>query len=307
MSVFTQITRSQLELLLQQYTIGDFLDYGGIEAGVTNTNYWLQTTQGTFIVTIFEHLTAAELPFFIYLMNFSSGGHIPTAPVFSDQNDEFIYMFNNKPLVISGFLPGKTLLSVNNEQLQAIGHVLGRFHNLCEYFPEQREDSCSLSWHQTRLEKLLEVLQPEDAQLLKDEFDFVWGQDFSQLPQGIIHADLFLDNLLFTGNHVTGMIDLFYACNGPLLFDLAICVNDSCRHEDGRYNETAIADLLAAYEQERPLTKVEKDLWPAMRRRAALRFWLSRLYDYHFPPEGELILCKDPFEFQQIVEQLRTL
>jgi homoserine kinase type II len=179
-------------------------------------------------------------------------------------------------------------------------HVVG------QEFQGHRENRRGPHWWVETSEQVLARLNGKDAELLRNEIVFQKQHRHDSLPRGVIHADLFRDNALFTGDRLTGIIDFYYACNDVLLYDVAVTVNDWCCHQDGRFDELRLQAFLDAYRQERQFTSNEQEAWPVMLRAAALRFWLSRLYDMHFPREGEITHIKDPDVFRQILQQRIT-
>jgi len=301
MSVFTNITSSELSNLLENYAIGQLIEYTGISAGVTNSNFFVKTTQAEYVLTIFEELTANQLPFFIALTKHLSAQGLCCPMPIADKNSNYIHFQQNKPIIINSKLAGETCEYFTIEHCQQFGSALGKLHLAAHSFPMQQPNSRGLDWHQQTAEKLYPVLDIDERNLLKHEMDFLIKQDYSNLPQGIIHADLFPDNVLFHQNQLSGIIDFYYACTGYWLYDLAICANAWCIKKNGQVDISKQQTLLAAYQQQRQLTTEEEALWPAMRKTAALRFWLSRLLDYHFTPSGNAVLTKDPVEFKQIL------
>ena len=308
MSVFTSISQDQLRDFLDHFPqLGEATDLTGISQGVENTNYFLTTEAGSYILTIFERVPEEDLPFFLNLMAFLSGNELPVPqPVINDGGDYLRYLAG-KPAAIVTRLPGKTVYYPSVAHVEAIGRFLGRMHHTGMRFPQQRENPRGPAWWSDTADALADDLSAEEHNLLQDELTYQFHNRRVDLPRGVVHADLFHDNALFQGSELTGVIDFYYACTDVLAYDLAIVANDWCTHPDGTLNPYRARALLHNYHTERPLTRIEEALWPMFLRGAALRFWLSRLWDYHHPRAGELTATKDPDVFRAILEARRDL
>ena len=184
----------------------------------------------------------------------------------------------------------------------AVGTMLGRIHVAGHSYRKRMDNPRGLSWWREVTPQLTRFLSPAEAKLVQREVDFQSASRFDALPRGAIHADLFRDNVLFESTHISGVIDFYFACTDALLYDVAICVNDWCVSDAGTVDQQRTAALLDAYQSARPLASGEAAAWPVMLRAAALRFWISRLYDYHLPRPGELTHAKDPAHFRRILE-----
>lgn len=305
MSVYTPLSKAEISDCLTHYDIGALAGYAGINDGVTNTIYQINTDKGDYILTLFEDLTASELPFFLDLMSHCSQRGLACPDVIANKNGETICTLKKKPAVILSFLPGQTQQQITPQMRAAIGKQLAKLHLATADFPESLSNPRGLAWMISTAKPLGSVLTDEDKALLSDEIEFLNQMDFSQCPTGIIHADLFRDNVLFVEDEISGILDFYYACNDVLAYDLAIVANDWCLDEDGEFSAQACEELLAAYEQERAFTEAEKVAWPALLRMAALRFWLSRLLDFHTRERNELIQIKDPDEFKRHLQRHR--
>lgn len=308
MSVYTVVSESELRHFLQQYDSGELVSYEGISAGIENTNYFVDTTKGRYILTLFEHHTAQELVYFLDLMAMLADASVPTAKPIKQKTGDILSTLNKKPAALVTRLKGDTLhkQETNFAQCAAIGDVLAKMHVAGENFPHQRKPDRGAKWRQAMGKKLLtdDVLGLDDRQLLKQELDYQERVNFDGLPSGVIHADLFRDNAMFEGDTLTGIIDLYYACNDTFLFDMAVVANDWCCKPEGILDEKKLSIFLNAYHQVRPLQAVEHEDWFAMLKAAALRFWLSRLNDKFSPREGELTQVKDPNEFKAKLQSL---
>lgn len=301
MSVYTTIERDELEAFLLHYTIGELRDYSGISDGIENTNYFVNTSQGRYVLTIFEELGADELPYFLDLMAFLAEHDVPSAHPVEDKQGQFLRSLKNKPAALVARLEGSGVTDVNNNQCRALGENLGKLHAVSHQFNSHRDNPRGPAWWHAMSEKLDSHLSAEERTLLDSEMHFQAQHRHDKLPVGVIHADLFRDNALFDGDQLTGIIDFYYACNDVQLYDLAITVNDWCSTQDGHLDEQRVSAMLKHYSRKRPLTDEEIQAWSVMLRAAALRFWLSRLHDKHFPKEGEMTHIKDPDVFRKIL------
>ncbi|MBA2410399.1 MAG: homoserine kinase [Gammaproteobacteria bacterium] len=303
MSVYTPINRPQLEAFLSLYDEGALLAFSGISAGIENSNFFVTTERGEFVLTLFEKHAAYELPFFLNLMAHLADHGIPSAHPIADRHGDFLQQLNGKPAALVRRLTGASPNIANLQQCGAVGQVLARLHLAVRDFKGHRENDRGYSWWLAVREVMHTRLTDSDARLLGAELQFQRQDRFEGLPRGIIHADLFRDNAMFMGDALTGVIDFYYACDDVFMYDLAITANDWCSGRDGSLEISKIDALLAAYDETRPLLPVERRAWPVMVRAAALRFWLSRLYDKHFPRAGHITHTKDPDEFKLILMQ----
>lgn len=305
MSVYTVIDSEQLSEFLTDYDLGDLVGFEGISAGIENTNYFVDTQDGRYVLTIFEHHSAQELGYFLNIMAFMAEHQIPTAHPIADKQGEYLNSLCGKPAALVERLSGGTLEQPSVKQCEVMGYELARFHLAGQDFSYYRPNDRGLDWAQEQVERLGQKIEPADQVLLGNELAFQSSVDWGHLPQTVIHADLFTDNALFDGDRLTGIIDLYYACHGACIYDLAVMVNDWCRLDDHSLDKDKKAALLDAYERVRPLNVDEHHAWPAALRMAALRFWLSRLKDKLIPREGEITMIKDPDVFKTLLIQHR--
>lgn len=305
MSVYTRIERHELEEFLCNYALGELVDFSGISAGIENTNYFVTTTHGEFVLTLFETMDAHELPYFLDLMAHLAEHGVPSAHPRADLQGRYLRRLNGKPAALVQRLCGANVDRPTPAQCAALGQALGHLHSAGLAFTGRRAHARGPAWREQTAHKVLPRLSRADAELVQTELQFQAQVRMDDLPQGVIHADLFRDNALFVGDTLTGIIDFYYACNDALLYDLAVTVNDWCSLPDGALQETALQPLLSHYQRQRPLHVREYDAWPALLRAAALRFWLSRLHDLHFPRRGEITHIKDPDVFKRILLQRR--
>jgi len=301
MSVYTVIERAELEVFLSDYQVGTLETFEGISAGIENTNYFVNTTGGQFVLTLFEHHTFEELPYFLNIMAFMAEHNIPTAHPIQTLSNGYLKALKGKPAALVQRLKGKGVENPTDKQCAVMGEQMARFHLAGLDYTSYRANDRDLVWMQATFEQLQQQLNAEDRQQIAQELAFQQEVDWQGLPQGVIHADLFCDNALFEGDKLSGIIDLYYACHAALIYDLAVMVNDWCRQPDLSFDASKIQIMLSAYQQQRPLNEAEKGTWPAALRLAALRFWLSRLKDQILPREGEMTQIKDPNVFKQVL------
>ncbi len=301
MSVYTRVERDELEAFLQHYSVGPLTDYEGISAGIENTNYFVNTNEGQYVLTLFEWLGFDELPYFMDLTAHLADDGVPCPHPIADNDQQFLRELNGKPAALVTRLAGHNIEQPNSKQAQEVGRHLGHMHVSGQSFTGTRDNERGSGWWQDTLQRLRPVMPVEQLNLLEGEIRHQSTYDTSGLPAGVIHADLFRDNVLFTDNRLTGMIDFYYACNDLLLYDLAVTVNDWCSTSDGALDQTLAQDMLSTYDSKRPLSEKEHARWPDMLRAAALRFWLSRLQDKYFPRDGEITHIKDPDVFMRIL------
>jgi homoserine kinase type II len=316
MSVYTVVEENQLVAFLEDYDVGTLDSYTGISAGIENTNYFVNTKKNghlqQFVLTIFEHHTFDELPYFLNIMAFMAEHNIPTAHPMPTMSNGYLKELCGKPAALVERLVGSTVEDPSVVQCGVMGGQLARFHAAGHQYEDNRANDRDINWMKRTFSDIKEHLSAEESQLIESEFEFQALTDWSELPKGVIHADLFCDNAMFNGDHLTGIIDLYYACNAPMLYDLAVMVNDWCRiHADNpadiEFDQQRVDAMLSAYQTQRSLTDKEQQAWPAALRLAALRFFLSRLKDKHIPREGEMTQIKDPDVFKRVLTIHRSI
>jgi len=311
MSVYTVVEENQLVAFLEDYDVGTLDSFEGISAGIENTNYFVNTKNNghlqQFVLTIFEHHSFEELPYFLNIMAFMAEHNIPTAHPMPTHSDGYLKELCGKPAALVERLVGGTVEDPSSVQCGVMGGQLARFHAAGQNYQEHRDNDRDIQWMKATFSDIKIHLNSEDCQLIEDEFEFQDTIHWDDLPKGVIHADLFCDNAMFNGDQLTGIIDLYYACHAPLLYDLAVMVNDWCRiHADNpaeiEFDQQRVDEMLSAYQAQRSLTDAEQAAWPAALRLAALRFFLSRLKDKHIPREGEMTQIKDPDVFKRVLQ-----
>ncbi len=310
MSVYTCIEQPQLEHFLSHYAIGQLINYSGILAGIENTNYLLHTSEGRYVLTIFESLSVKQLPFYLDLLNFLHQQRYPAPrPILNDRK-QFLTTLNNKPAAIFQHLPGHSIGWASENQCQQIGIYLAKLHLLANDSGFKKNNNKGLAACQSTFNRLENHLSIHDRASLKKELSI--QQHFQQsilpdldLPRGVIHADLFKDNVLFDQNSISGILDFYNACTDYLLLDIAITVNDWCQFNKG-IDPSRLNALLTGYQSIRPLSDTELAHLPMFLRFAAMRFCLSRLDHYYNPKPGDLTLQKDPGVFAQILKDYQA-
>lgn len=313
MSVFTTLTLEEVRAWLCDFDIGEIVDLRGIAAGITNTNYFVITQNShlehrRYVLTIFERNTLEELPYFVDLMTHLAKHGVPCPTPIADKNSIALHVLKGKPAMLVSCLKGIDVATPSMEQIKQVGLALAKMHLAGQGFTQAGVNQRGQDWFTATAQKVLPKMSiVAEQKLLKSELAFQQKLDTNALPRGAIHGDLFRDNVLFEGAELAGLIDFYYACDDALLYDVAIAVNEWCVNHNGSdlglVDADKLAVLLGAYESLRPLSKLEWKLWIAMLRRAALRFWLSRLHDFHFPQAGELTHAKDPNHFKNILQQ----
>lgn len=309
MAVFTPVTLEQLAVWLKNYSIGTPLELAGIASGIENSNFFLTTSHGQYVLTLFEKLTRGELPFYIHLMAHLARHGIPCPAPIADRDNEYLGQLNGKPAVIVSRLAGVSQMSPGPAHCAAIGAMLADLHTAGQSFGRRLDNPRGPRWWNQTAPQVMPFLAPGEQAMLAEELRFQRLHRSDDLPRGVVHADLFRDNCLFEITagvpRVGGIIDFYFAGNDVLLFDVAVTVNDWCSEDSGELDGVRAEALLVAYHEQRPLTAEERTAWPVMLRSAALRFWLSRVLDYHQPRAGEIIHAHDPARFRDIL-QLRV-
>ncbi len=310
MAVYTEVGLTEADALFQRLGLGVLTELRGIRSGIENTNYYASTAQGQWVLTLFERLTPAQLPYYLHLMQHLAKKGIPVPAPQADAGGELLHHLAGKPAAVVTRLPGGHRLAPDAAHCAQVGTMLARMHLAGADFALEQPHLRGLAWWAETVPVVLPHVTPGQAALLQDELAFQQQLAASAagaaLPRGPIHADLFRDNVMFDdtagGDVLCGVFDFYFAGTDTLLFDIAVCLNDWCTDPaSGALDDTRAAAFMAAYEAVRPLVSAELRLTPALLRGAALRFWLSRLWDWHLPRGAALLAPKDPAQLERVL------
>jgi homoserine kinase type II len=305
MSVYTPVSADELTAWLTRYALGTVHGFAPIAAGIENTNYFLTAAKGRYVLTLYERLPPEELPFYLNLMaHLARAGVMAPAPE-PDRSGALWSFLNGKPAGLVARLEGSPVERPDAAHCAAVGTALAGLHLAAKQYRGRLTNRRGPGWWRQAARAVRPLLSAEQNALVASELKYQAGFAKTKLPRGAIHGDLFCDNVLFVAGQVTGIIDFGFAATDALAYDLAITVNDWCGEPDGASAGTLdgerVRALIGAYAALRPLAFEERALWGPLLRAAALRFWLSRLYDLHLPRQGELTHAHDPTAFEQIL------
>ena len=310
MAVYTEVRFDEADALFQRLGLGPLTDLQGIRSGIENTNYYATTARGQWVLTLFERLAAEQLPYYLRFMEHLALKGIPVPAPQPDRLGGLVHVLAGKPAAVVTRLPGSHRLSPDAAHCAQVGAMLARIHLAGASFSLQQPHLRGLAWWTETAPLVLPHLSTEQAALLRDELAFQQHLASSPagqaLPRGPIHADLFRDNVMFDDtagtDRLCGFFDFYFAGTDMLLFDVAVCLNDWCADPaTGQLDEARAAVFTAAYERARPLTAGEARAMPSLLRAAALRFWISRLWDWHLPRSAALLQAKDPTQFERML------
>ena len=301
MAVFTPVGIAELNPWLAQFGLPEAHALEGIPSGIENTNYFVGAGQGAYVLTLFEKLTPGELPFYLGLMDHLAQAGLPCPSPARTASGALFAPLNGKPASLVSRLRGRSVMEPDETHCAAIGAITAQLHLAAADYPATQDNPRGPRWWARTAPQVLPVMPAAEQALLDDELSVQLSHRLDPLPRGVVHADLFRDNVLFEGTRVGGVIDFYFAGADAWLFDLAVVVNDWGIDPQAQYHPARCQALLDAYQAVRPLTAAEKRCWPVMLRAAALRFWLSRLYDLHLPRAGELIHPHDPSRFRDVL------
>lgn len=306
MSVYTSVDFEQLEQFMMRYDLGKAIDFKPIASGITNSNYTLGTDQGQYVLTLYEHHSDDELDYMLNLQRHLARRAVHCSQPLTDRRGEFYSTLNNRPAAIIQRLPGEVQTSPDIEHCALIGAELAKFHLAGQDFEPVRVNPRGLDWIVAVSDMLQEYLDDSDQAAIESSLLATRHFDLEALPRGAIHADLFHDNALFDGETLSGILDFDYACTDCYVLDIAVLLNDWCIDQHYQFVDTRVRAVIEAYQRQRSLEPTELIALPLMLRLAALRFWLSRLYDKTFPLSGELTFTKPPDQFREM-HRLRSI
>ena len=308
MAVFTSVSLDDLSHWIEQFPLGKATAIKGIASGIENSNFFVTTERGEFVLTIFENLDFDQLPFYLNLMrHLAERGVLVPAPVANDAG-ELVVPLHGKPAALVSKLDGASQMDPQPVHCAAVGAMVARMHLAARDFPLTQPNLRGLDWWNETTPQVLPFLAPENAALLSAELafqqQFAASEAYRQLVRGPVHADLFRNNVMFDGERLTGFFDFYFAGCDTWLFDLAVTVNDWCIDQASGVLDTArVTAMLDSYHAVQPFSDAERACWQAMLRAAALRFWLSRLYDLYLPRQAEILTPHDPAHFERILRE----
>ena len=305
MSVYTSLSWDQIESVISSYRLAPLTRYSGISAGIENTNYLLNTVQGDFILTLYEHCQADELnPYLDLLVQLAQYESYYPSPL-ADIQQGYLQLLAGKPAAVFKCLSGKSVQQATMYQCQSVARALAKLHLNSSSLTFSIKNPRNIEWIQETALQISSFVSLQDSILLEDELKYQLKHTTQHLTQGIIHADLFKDNILFVGDSLTGMLDFYAACCDCYLLDVAITLNDWCVDKQGVFERKHQDVFMQAYKQVRAISQDEERSLPLLLRRACLRFWLSRLEHKLYPREGEITQEKDPDVFKNLLLQHR--
>lgn len=308
MAVFTEVSEQQARALLSQLSIGELVSLQGISSGIENTNYFLTTDQGDYVLTLFERLNHEQLPFYLYLMKHLAARGVPVPDPQSNQQGDILLTLLGKPAAVVNRLSGQSELQPDTAHCAAMGRTLAQMHLAARDYDRFQINLRGLAWWNDTVPLVLPHLTPEQHQLLTHELAYQNHVSslsaYAALPSGPVHADAFRNNVMFDGEQLSGVFDFYFAGCDHWLFDLGVCVNDWCIDwQTGEMDHARLQAMLSAYQSVRRLTAAERALFNPMLRAAALRFWISRLWDFHLPREASMLQPHDPSHFERVLTQ----
>ncbi len=308
MAVFTEVSFDEAAAFLHTLDLGQLQAIQGASGGIENTNYFIDTDQGRYVLTLFERLTFEQLPFYLHLMKHLAGRGIPVPDPAANARGEILHRLKDKPAAVVNRLRGHSELAPTAAHCAGVGGMLARMHLAGLDYPRQQPNLRGLPWWNETVPVVLPHITPAQRSLILGELAYqnhiAASPAYRSLPRGPVHADLFRDNVMFEDGQLTGFFDFYFAGCDTFLFDIGVCLNDWCIDlETGVLAADRSHAFVAAYEAVRPLTAQERTLLPAMQRAGALRFWISRLWDFHLPREAAVLKAHDPTHFERVLRQ----
>jgi len=317
MAVFTPVSADALHRLLADFDLGELVHFEGIASGIENTNYFVDTSRGRFVLTLFEKLSAAELPFYLELMRHLADRGVACPRPMANRAGAILHECESKPASLATRLQGGWQPSPSPAHCEILGAAIASSHLAVADYPGRQPNLRGLSWWKTTVPHILPFLEPEQASILANELEvqseFAESALAQRLPRGAVHADIFRDNVLFeetsTGPRLGGFIDFYFAGVDHFVFDLAVAANDWCidlsPKDSGALDPVRLQALLKGYESVRKFNSDETAAWPMALRAAAYRFWVSRLDDWHRPRAAAMLTPKDPTHFERLLRLRR--
>ena len=308
MAVFTEVSFDEAAAFLRFLNLGQLQNIKGAAGGIENTNYFVDTDQGHYVLTLFERLTFEQLPFYLHLMKHLAMHGIPVPNPVPDAKGNILHRLKGKPAAVVNKLRGHSELAPTPAHCAGVGEMLARLHLVGLDYSRQQPNLRALSWWNETVPVVLPHLTPEQRSLILGELAYqnhiAASSSYRSLPRGVIHADLFRDNVMFENGQLTGFFDFYFAGCDTFLFDIGICLNDWCIDlESGKLDAVRADAFMAAYQRVRPLTMQERTLLPALQRAGALRFWISRLWDFHLPRDAAVLKAHDPSHFERVLRE----
>ncbi len=310
MAVFTEVTSDEAASLLSKLNLGTLQSLQGINSGIENTNYFVSTERGDYVLTLFERLSHEQLPFYLNLMRHLAARGIPVPAPQADAQGCILHTLQGKPAAVVTRLKGRNQLAPQASDCAQVGAMLARMHLAGQDYAARQPNLRGLAWWVETVPVVKPYLTPGQTELIESELRFqqtlAASADHAALPQGPIHADLFRDNVMFDGPRLSGFFDFYFAGCDTFGFDIAVCLNDWCIDlATGALDEDRAQAFVAAYDAVRRLSEVELRLLPALLRSAAMRFWLSRLWDFHLPRDAAMLQPHDPAHFERVLNLRR--
>ena len=306
MAVFTEVSFDEAAALLSALNLGQLQSIKGAANGIENTNYFVNTDQGEYVLTLFERLTFEQLPYYLHLMKHLATHGIPVPDPAPDAKGNILHRLKGKPAAVVNKLPGHSELAPTAAHCAAVGEALARLHLAGLDYPRKQPNLRGLAWWNDTVPVVLPHISAAQRSLILGELAYqnhiAASSGYRSLPRGPVHADVFRDNVMFEDGQLTGFFDFYFAGCDAFLFDIGVCLNDWCIDLASGTPDKPRADaLMAAYQRVRPLTPQERTLLPALQRAAALRFWISRLWDFHLPREAAVLKAHDPGHFERVL------
>jgi homoserine kinase type II len=306
MAVYTEVSFDEAAAFLSALNLGQLQSLKGTANGIENTNYFVNTDQGEYVLTLFERLTFEQLPYYLHLMKHLAAHSVAVPDPVADANGKLVHRLKDKPAAVVNKLRGHSELAPTSAHCNAVGEALARLHLAGLDYPRQQPNLRGLDWWNETVPVVLPALEAAQRTLILGELAYqnhvAASSSYRSLPRGPVHADLFRDNVMFEDGQLTGFFDFYFAGTDTFLFDIGVCLNDWCIDlSSGVLDRPRANAFMAAYQRVRPLTAQERHLLPALQRAAALRFWISRLWDFHLPREAAVLKAHDPGHFERVL------